>query len=121
MTGSVSARPTPLVLVLLAPVAGLLTVALAWSDHTMLLVNDRISTVGYGVPIDWLMQSNLLTPPLELMPYELSPDDPRETPTAVAWRPLAMDVLLLYAVLLAALLAVRLVLRRAVPAARRSR
>jgi len=105
-------RPLGVALVLLVPVAVVVTVVLAWSDEFTLVINDRVVTVGYGVPFDWWMQDNWRTPPDKLMPYKLPSQSPWDTPTTVAWGPLAMDVLIVYALLGAALLTARLVGRR---------
>jgi hypothetical protein len=110
--GSVSTRQTLLWVVLLAPAAMLFTFVLGWTDQTMLLVNDRVSTVSFGVPFDWLIQESWLTPPDHLMPYELSPMSPWEFPTTVVWRLFLLDALIFYAFLLAALFTARLVGRQ---------
>lgn len=107
MTGASSARRTVAALGLLAAVAVVLTVVLACTDQTLLLVNDGLSTVRYGVPFDWLIQESWLTPPQHLLPYELSPMDPREFPLTVALGPFAVDVLIVYAVLLSVALIAR--------------
>lgn len=108
MEGDRSARPTPLMLVLLAPLAVVVTVVLAWSDVGRLQFAQTVGGIlnyGYGTPMNWLMQP---------VPFDLKEElpfrDPWATHTTVLWVPLIVDVMLVYVMLLAALWTARRVL-----------
>lgn len=120
MAGDRSARPTPLMLVLLVPVVLLATAVLAWTDSGRDLVTPYLESgsvvatghattssgakpgmalaYGYGFPMDWLLQ---------YAPYNVENDppfrDPRHEPTIVALVPLVVDLVLVYLLLLGSL------------------
>jgi hypothetical protein len=86
----------------------LVTVVVAWSDHNVVATRQELAAVGFGSPYDWLIQDHSwMSPPL---PYQLSTYDIRQSPTTVAWGAFALDLLLVYALLLGALLVARLAL-----------
>jgi len=93
-------------LALLLPIALLVTMVIAWSDHNVVASRSELSAVGFGFPYDWLIQDHSwMSPPL---PYQLSTYDIHQSPTTVAWGAFAVDLLLIYVLLLGALFVARL-------------
>jgi hypothetical protein len=92
-------------LVLLAPLAVVVTVMLAWSDVGGLQFARNVGGIlnyGYGTPMDWFMQP---------VPFDLNDElpfrDPWATHTTVLWVPLVVDLVLVYLLLLGGLWAAR--------------
>lgn len=97
-----------LILKRLLPVALLVTVLVAWSDHNVVTTQRELAAVGFGYPFNWLIQDHSwMSPPL---PYRLSTYDIRQSPVTVAWGAFAVDFLLVYAVLVGAWVIVRRIL-----------
>ncbi|CAN5412980.1 hypothetical protein BH09ACT12_BH09ACT12_15170 [soil metagenome] len=79
-------------------------------DRAQVQRAEGLGHVEFGMPLNWVTQNQSLDPPL---PYSASLSSPWENPTSVQFLPLAIDL-----VLVAALLTVCWLLLRAVQAKR---
>jgi hypothetical protein len=102
----------------LVPIAGVVAVFAAFSDHAAVASGVGLRSVSFGWPLDWLTQDQTtFSPPV---PIELSAASPWENPTSVSLGAFVIDFLVVYAIALSALVVGRFIYREVTAAARRS-
>jgi hypothetical protein len=99
----------------LALAAALVAFMATFIDRAWVTGHGGLARVTFGYPLGWLAQNQTALDPS--FPARLSPAAPWENPTSVAFGPLLVDVLVVYAVLLVGWFVGRSILRRITTAA----
>ena len=93
---------TALAPVLLAPVAAAITLSITLVDHSTVVARSGLVYIGFGVPLVWLKQDQSSLDPS--FPMNATFISHWGFPASVSVVPLLLDVLVVYALLLAGLL-----------------